>query len=80
MEFLPGHNLNEMIERYGLFPAGRVVYLVDQICAALAEAHGIGLVHRDIKPANIFCRLSRRHLRRGQVARFRLGQAAGRED
>ena len=55
MEFLPGHNLNEMIQRYGPFPAGRVVYLMDQICAALAEAHGIGLVHRDIKPANIFC-------------------------
>jgi serine/threonine-protein kinase len=28
---------------------------MDQVCAALAEAHGIGLVHRDIKPANIFC-------------------------
>ena len=55
MEFLPGHNLNEMMVRYGPFPAGRVVYLMDQICAALAEAHGIGLVHRDIKPANIFC-------------------------
>ncbi len=55
MEYLPGHNLSEMIERYGPFPAGRVVYLMEQICAALAEAHGIGLVHRDIKPANIFC-------------------------
>jgi serine/threonine-protein kinase len=55
MEFLPGHNVHEVVERYGLLPAGRVVYLMDQICAALAEAHGVGLVHRDIKPANIFC-------------------------
>ncbi|MHC4492360.1 MAG: serine/threonine-protein kinase, partial [Planctomycetota bacterium] len=28
-------------------------YLMDQVAAALAEAHGIGLIHRDIKPANI---------------------------
>jgi serine/threonine-protein kinase len=55
MEFLPGHNIGEIVEDYGPFPAGRTVYLMDQVCAALAEAHGIGLVHRDIKPANIFC-------------------------
>ena len=55
MEYLPGHNIGEMIERYGVISTGRTIYLVDQVCAALAEAHGIGLVHRDIKPANIFC-------------------------
>lgn len=55
MEFLPGHNVGELVEDYGPIPSGRTVYLMDQICAALAEAHGIGLVHRDIKPANIFC-------------------------
>jgi serine/threonine-protein kinase len=55
MEYLPGHNIGEIVENYGVFPAGRALYLLDQVCAALAEAHGIGLVHRDIKPANIFC-------------------------
>jgi serine/threonine-protein kinase len=55
MEFLPGHNVGEIVEEYGPIPAGRVVYLMEQVCAALNEAHGIGLVHRDIKPANIFC-------------------------
>lgn len=55
MEFLPGHNVGELVEQYGPLPPARAVYLVDQVCAALHEAHGIGLVHRDIKPANIFC-------------------------
>jgi eukaryotic-like serine/threonine-protein kinase len=55
MEFLPGHNIGEIVDDYGPFSAGRTVYLMQQVCAALAEAHGIGLVHRDIKPANIFC-------------------------
>ncbi len=55
MEYLPGHNVGELVERDGPMPANRLVFLMDQLCAALAEAHGIGLVHRDIKPANIFC-------------------------
>lgn len=55
MEYLPGHNLSELVDLEGALPPGRVVYLMDQVCRALAEAHGIGLVHRDIKPANIFC-------------------------
>ena len=55
MEYLPGHNVSEVVDQYGTMPAGRVVFLMDQICGALAEAHGVGLVHRDIKPANIFC-------------------------
>jgi serine/threonine-protein kinase len=55
MEFLPGHNIGEIVDDYGPLPAGRTVFLMEQVCAALVEAHGIGLVHRDIKPANIFC-------------------------
>ncbi|MEX2317595.1 MAG: serine/threonine-protein kinase [Pirellulales bacterium] len=55
MEFLPGHNIGEIVQEYGPFSPARTIYLMDQVCAALNEAHGIGLVHRDIKPANIFC-------------------------
>jgi serine/threonine-protein kinase len=34
-------------------PPGRVIYLLRQVCGALAEAHAAGLIHRDVKPANI---------------------------
>jgi len=54
MEYLPGMNLEDLIEEFGPMPADRVVYLLRQVCAALNEAHSMGLIHRDIKPGNIF--------------------------
>jgi len=53
MEYLPGLPLDQIVREDGPQPEARVVYLLKQICASLAEAHRIGLVHRDIKPANI---------------------------
>jgi serine/threonine-protein kinase len=50
MEFLPGLNLQELVERYGPLPPARVLFLLKQVCSALKEAHARGLVHRDIKP------------------------------
>ena len=54
MEFLDGLTLDALVNKYGRLPEGRVIHLLRQICASLAEAHGRGLVHRDIKPHNIF--------------------------
>ena len=54
MEFLPGLSLAQLVERHGPLPAARVVFLLKQVCSALREAHGVGLIHRDIKPENIF--------------------------
>lgn len=54
MEYLPGLNLTQLVERCGPMPAERVIYLMTQTCEALAEAHNQGLIHRDIKPGNIF--------------------------
>ena len=54
MEYLKGMSLAELVRQAGPLPPGRVIYLFRQVCAGLAEAHGLGLVHRDLKPANMF--------------------------
>ena len=54
MEYLPGLNLQELVDRYGPMPPARAIHLIRQVCAALKEAHDAGMVHRDIKPGNIF--------------------------
>jgi serine/threonine-protein kinase len=54
MEYLPGLNLEDLVEKYGPMPPERVVHFMRQVSGALREAHGIGLIHRDIKPSNIF--------------------------
>jgi len=58
MELLDGLDLDSLVHRFGPLPASRVIYLLQQMCDSLAEAHARGLTHRDVKPKNIFlCRL-----------------------
>jgi hypothetical protein len=53
MEYLPGLTLAHLMELEGAIPSARVIYILRQLCASLAEAHARGFVHRDIKPLNI---------------------------
>jgi serine/threonine-protein kinase len=53
MEYLPGRNLEQIVENYGPLPPPRAIHFLRQICRALREAHGVGLLHRDIKPSNV---------------------------
>jgi eukaryotic-like serine/threonine-protein kinase len=53
MEFLDGLSLRDALAK-GPLAAHRVVKILIQCCASLAEAHSIGIIHRDIKPDNVF--------------------------
>ena len=75
MEYLPGLSLQELVDRHGPLPPGRIIYLLCQACDALREAHQAGLIHRDLKPPNVFSAYRGGALRRGQAARLRAGQA-----
>lgn len=52
MEYLVGVSLSSEIAR-GPFQLSRAVDILEQMCAALARAHDLGVVHRDLKSDNI---------------------------
>jgi serine/threonine protein kinase len=54
MEHLEGEDLERRVERDGPLCTDVAIAFVLEACAALAEAHGKGIVHRDIKPENLF--------------------------
>jgi serine/threonine-protein kinase len=54
MELLEGHDLAIEVRERPDLPTEELVDWIIQVCAAIGEAHELGVVHRDIKPSNIF--------------------------
>jgi serine/threonine-protein kinase len=52
-EYMNGGTLSQIIREQGKQPLEETVRIISAMCAALAEAHTLGIVHRDIKPQNI---------------------------
>lgn len=73
MEYLVGTALSQAVTR-GPFSMRRAVDVLEQIVAALARAHDLGVVHRDLKSDNIL--LSSRGGRRDFVKILDFGLAA----
>ena len=53
MEYIYGPTLKDLLKRVGPLPLDWVWSIAEQMCAALAVAHSVGVVHRDVKPQNI---------------------------
>ena len=54
MEFLNGTDLRDHLSTKGRLPVHIATDYILQAIAALAEAHGQGLIHLDLKPENLF--------------------------
>lgn len=52
-EYMSGGTLSQIIREQGKQPLAEAVRVTTAMCAALSEAHALGIVHRDIKPQNI---------------------------
>jgi len=53
MELVEGQSLREIIKQQGPLTQSAAAEVINQVCAALDEAHRQQIVHRDLKPDNI---------------------------
>jgi serine/threonine protein kinase len=73
MEYFPSESLSALVAESGPLPAETVARIGSEVAAALAAAHGEGIVHRDIKPANVLVNAAGL----AKIADFGISQALG---
>ena len=77
MELLEGNDLYQELKR-GRIPLAELITWILQVCAAIGEAHALGIVHRDLKLANIFIARHRDGSPHREGAGFRAVEVHGR--
>jgi serine/threonine protein kinase len=53
IEYLAGETLAKRIQKSNGLNHNKALDIMDQVCAAIQEAHSMGIIHRDLKPDNI---------------------------
>ncbi|MEZ4267430.1 MAG: protein kinase [Myxococcota bacterium] len=53
MEHVDGASLGSVLAQSARLAQPRALRIVDQVCAALSEAHAASVIHRDLKPDNV---------------------------
>jgi len=77
MEYVEGADLADRMKD-GEFSMAQILSVISQVCDALDDAHGQGVVHRDIKPGNILIDETGRTKIVHENRRFWIGQGGGR--
>lgn len=53
MEYVVGHNFDELLHESKRLPWKEVLDMALQVCPAIKHAHDHGIIHRDLKPQNL---------------------------
>ena len=79
MEFLDGRTLADALRDEPRPPLPWTIDILEQVCAAVEEAHAQGILHRDLKPENVWLEPDRRGGELVKVLDFGLAKLDGAE-